>query len=161
MLNIVHIIYKKAIKRFIRKVKVAYYKYIFGVRDLDIYFPVFLEPINNIAIGEGVAINAFVHIWANAKVEIGNNTLIASHVQITTSTHDYNVYPMKTSRIDMPVKIGNNVWIGSGAIIFPGVSIGDNSVIGAGSLVNKDIPANSVAYGVPAKVSKQLAHKTK
>ena len=55
--------------------------------------------------------------------------------------------------------IGNNVWIGSGANILPGVSIGDNSIIGAGSVVIKDIPANSVAVGIPAKVIKNLDDK--
>ena len=55
--------------------------------------------------------------------------------------------------------IGNNVWIGSGANILPGVSIGDNSIIGAGSIVIKDIPANSVAVGIPAKVIKNLDDK--
>ena len=57
------------------------------------------------------------------------------------------------------VIIGNNVWIGSGANILPGVSIGDNSIIGAGSVVIKDIPANSVAVGIPAKVIKNLDDK--
>ena len=56
----------------------------------------------------------------------------------------------------MPVNIGNNVWIGAGAIILPGVSIGDNSVIGAGSVVTKDIPANVVAVGNPCKVLREI-----
>jgi acetyltransferase-like isoleucine patch superfamily enzyme len=121
------------------------------------YFPVFIEDIKNVKVGEGVSINAFVHIWANAPIEIGNNTMIASHVQITSSTHDYSVYPMRSRRMDMPVKIGSNVWIGAGAIILPGVVIGDNSVIGAGSLVNEEVPANVVAFGVPARVVKHIS----
>ena len=55
--------------------------------------------------------------------------------------------------------IGNNVWIGAGAIILPGVTIGDNTVIGAGSVVTKDIPANSVAFGVPCKVQREIGEK--
>jgi maltose O-acetyltransferase len=55
-----------------------------------------------------------------------------------------------------PVTIGNNVWIGGGAIICPGVSIGDNCTIGAGSVVTKDIPSNSIAVGNPCKVIKSI-----
>lgn len=156
MFNLIIIIYYKFIKRKILNSKIRYYKKILNVSNLDIYFPVFIDRIENLKIGENVCINAFVHIWANAPVQIGDNTMIASHVQITTSTHDYNFYPMRSKRIDVPVTIGRNVWIGSGAIIFPGVNIGDNSVIGAGSLVNKDIPPNSIAYGMPAVVKKKI-----
>lgn len=138
------------------KLKKYYYKRKFKVKHLDIYFPIFINSYENINIGENCAINAFVHIWANENVTIGNNSLIASHVQICTSTHDYNHHPYRDKRIDSPIKIGNNVWIGSGAIILPGISIGNNSVIGAGSLVTKNIPENCIAYGVPARVAKKL-----
>ena len=57
------------------------------------------------------------------------------------------------------VTIGNNVWIGSGAIILGGITIGDNSIIGAGAVVNKDIPEDSIAVGVPAKVIKKIDFK--
>lgn len=132
----------------------AHYRRLFGVSRLDIYFPVFIESPANVRLGENVSINAFTHIWANAPVVIGDNTMIAAHVQITTSTHDYNVTPMRDERIDKPVRIGKNVWIGSGAIVFPGVSIGDNTVIGAGALVLSDVPANCIAYGAPAVVKR-------
>ena len=55
-----------------------------------------------------------------------------------------------------PIKIGNNVWIGGNVIVLPGVNIGDNVVIGAGSVVNKDIPSNSMAVGIPCKVIKKI-----
>lgn len=55
-----------------------------------------------------------------------------------------------------PIKVGNNVWIGGNVVVLPGVTIGDNVVIGAGSVVNKDIPSNSVAVGNPCKVIKSL-----
>ena len=58
-----------------------------------------------------------------------------------------------------PIIIGNNVWIGAGAIIMPGVTIGDNTVIGAGSIVTKDIESNSVAYGNPCKVQRKIGSK--
>ena len=79
--------------------------------------------------------------------------MFAPNVTVITATHP--IHPelrSKQAQYNMPVNIGNNVWIGAGAIILPGVSIGDNSVIGAGSVVTKDIPNNSIAVGNPAKV---------
>lgn len=154
-MRIIFKIYGFLMERY-EKFQYNYYKNRLNVKEIDLYFPVFLRQIDNIKLGEKVAINAFVHIWATANVEIGDNTMIASHVQITTATHDYNFHPMRDKRIDKEVKIGKNVWIGSGSIIFPGVVIGDNVVIGAGSLVNSDIPSNTIAYGIPAKVIKQV-----
>jgi acetyltransferase-like isoleucine patch superfamily enzyme len=123
---------------------------------LEIQFPVFIEPITGLHVGDSVVINAFVHIWAHEPVRIGDNTMIASHVQITTSTHDYTVRPYRDCRKSAPVTIGRNVWIGTGAIILPGITIGDNAVIGAGSVVSKDVPENTVVAGVPARVIRTL-----
>ena len=61
--------------------------------------------------------------------------------------------------IPKPIKIGKNVWIGSNAAVLPGVTIGDNAVIGAGAVVTKDVPANRIAAGVPAKVIKRINEK--
>ena len=133
-----------------------YYRKKLGVKKLDIYFPIFISNFKNIEIGENCALNAFVHIWSNEKIVIGENSMIASHVQISTSTHDYSCRPYRETRVDLPVFIGKNVWVGSGVIILPGVKIGDNSVIGAGSVVTKDVPKNCLVYGVPAKLIKVL-----
>lgn len=89
-------------------------------------------------------------------IEIGNNVLIASHTVITSLTHDINADFYKNTLIKRKVTIGNNVWIGSGAIILPGVRISDGAVIGAGSVVTKDVPHNTIVAGVPAKPIKQL-----
>ena len=90
-------------------------------------------------------------------IDIGNHVLIASDVKIYTAAHPvtakermipgggWNIYAQ-------PVKIEDGVWIGGGAIILPGVTIGRNAVIGAGAVVTKDIPANAVAVGSPARV---------
>lgn len=120
-----------------------------------IHQPVHIHPKQNVFIHEKVNIAPFVQIWANAEVVINSNTLIASHVIITSSTHDYNVQPIQSKRIDRKVIIGKDVWIGSGAIIFPGVTIGDGAVIGAGSIVTKDVQSNSVYVGIPAKKIKE------
>lgn len=131
-----------------------HYKNIFGIKNLDIYFPVFIHQKENVRIGENCAINAFVHIWANDEVFLGENTMIASHVVITTSTHDYMASPMRSIRIDKKVKIGANVWIGSGAVIMPGVTIGDGAVVGAGAVVLRDVPEGAIVAGVPARIIK-------
>jgi acetyltransferase-like isoleucine patch superfamily enzyme len=140
-----------------KELRIWYFKNVFKVKKINIESPVFIYEYKNIEMGENVTINAFVHIWANCNLKIGKDTMLASHVQITTSTHDYNIHPMHATRIDQPVEIGKNVWIGTGAIILPGVTIGDNSVIGAGSVVTKDIPDNSIAYGIPAIVRKKIS----
>ena len=120
-----------------------------------IQFPVRIEGINHVSIGSNVSINAFVHIWGHGGVEIGNDTLIASHVAIVSVTHDSNAVLYRDSCIEKKVTIGKNVWIGSHAVILQGIEIGDNAIIGAGSVVNKNVEANTTVAGVPAKVIKR------
>ena len=134
-----------------------YYRKRLRVEKLDVYFPIFISNFDKVILGENCSIASFVHIWSNETVTIGDETIIAAHVQISSSTHNYLRRPYRSQRINQPVTIGKNVWIGSGAIVMPGVTIGDHAVIGAGSVVTKDIPASSLAYGVPAKVIKSLA----
>jgi maltose O-acetyltransferase len=105
----------------------------------------------DISLGDNVTINSFVHIWGNGGLTIGDNSMIASHTAITTLTHNPNSKLFNKETIAKPIKIGNNVWIGTHSIILPGVTIGNNVIIGAGSFINKNIPDNSVYIGVPAK----------
>lgn len=65
----------------------------------------------------------------------------------------------KVAQFNIPVRIGNNVWIGAGAVILPGITIGDDSVIGAGSVVTKDIPAGVVAVGNPCRVLREIGER--
>lgn len=117
----------------------------------------------NIFLGNDLIINMNCTFVDNKPICIGNKVLIASNVQIYTSSHP--VLPQERlisgckertatffRTYARPVKIGNNVWIGGGSIILPGVTIGENSVIGAGSVVNRSIPANCVAVGNPCRV---------
>lgn len=93
----------------------------------------------------------------DGNIFIGDHCMFAPNVIIATAGHP--ILPElreKQYQYNMDVHIGNNVWIGAGAIVLPGVSIGDNSVIGAGSVVTKDIPANVVAYGNPCKVQREI-----
>jgi maltose O-acetyltransferase len=88
-----------------------------------------------------------------ARITIGEDVQIGPNVQLLTPTHP--VEPdLRREKYEAakPIVIGNNVWLGGGAIVLPGVTIGDNSVIGAGAVVTKDIPANVVALGNPARI---------
>jgi len=136
--------------------------------NVKIDTPFYCDYGKNIFIGKNVIININCTFVDCNKIEIGNNVLIASNVQIYTATHPVNVEErlLKGWKEDsghaffkvyaLPVKIEDNVWIGGGTIILPGVTIGKNSVIGAGSVVTKDIPNNCVAVGNPCKVMKKL-----
>lgn len=94
--------------------------------------------------------------------KIGNRVMIATHSIITSLTHDYNLENMRRApAIAKEVIIQDDVWIGSGVIIMPGVRIGKGAIIGANSVVTKDIPANAIAYGIPAKIIKYRNIDTK
>lgn len=84
-------------------------------------------------------------------ISIGDGTMIGPNVIIATDNHDLNNKMILKCK---KVEIGNNVWIGAGVRILPGVRIGDNAVIGAGAVVTKDVEANTVVAGVPAKFIK-------
>lgn len=109
---------------------------------------------SSIIIGDRVSFGDNVKLYANESISIGNDTMIANDVIILTSTHDYNNNPMWKERIDRPVKIGSNVWIGARSIILPGVIIEDYPVIGAGSIVTSHVPIYSIVAGNPAKIIK-------
>lgn len=94
----------------------------------------------------------------DANIYIGNKVMFGPNVVVATANHP--ILPELRERLlqyNKEVRIGNNVWIGAGVIIVPGVTIGDNSVIGAGSIVTKDIPANVVAYGNPCCVAREIS----
>ena len=79
---------------------------------------------------------------------------------LTTAAHPVDPeLRAKGMQFNKDIHIGNNVWIGAGAIVLPGVTIGENSVIGAGSIVTKDIPANVVAVGNPCRVMREIGEE--
>lgn len=112
----------------------------------------------NTTLGENFFANNNLTILDAAPVTIGNDVLIAPNVGIYTAGHalDPQVRRKTGAEFGLPVTIGNNVWLGANVTVTPGVTIGENSVIGAGSVVTKDIPANVLAYGDPAKVIRKL-----
>lgn len=111
----------------------------------------------NIHLGENFYANFDCIILDVCEIKIGKNAMLAPNVQIYTAYHPIDP-KLRISGIEYgsPVTIGDNVWIGGGAIINPGVTIGDNVVIGSGSVVTKDIPSNCVAVGNPCKVIKNI-----
>ncbi|MDR1408901.1 MAG: sugar O-acetyltransferase [Oscillospiraceae bacterium] len=115
---------------------------------------------HHVHIGSGVYLNSGVTLVDDAEIFIGDNCLIAPNVVISTSGHP--ILPILREHhyvYNLPVRIGKNVWIGSGVQILPGVTIGDNAVIGAGSVVTRDIPANVVAMGAPCRVVREIGEK--
>lgn len=107
----------------------------------------------NIEVGENFYANYNCIILDVNRVQIGENVLLAPNVQIYTASHPTDPMERLTFKeLSKPIVIGNNVWIGGGAIICPGVRIGNNTTIGAGSVVTKDIPDNVIAAGNPCKV---------
>lgn len=119
--------------------------------------PFYCDYGYNIEVGENFYANHGCIILDVCKVSIGDNVLLGPNVQIYTATHPLNpVERLSGKEFGKEISIGNNVWIGGGAIICPGVRIGDNSVIAAGSVVIKDIPDNVLAGGNPCKVIKTI-----
>jgi maltose O-acetyltransferase len=112
---------------------------------------------SNIALGDGVYLNASCVILDCARVEIGAGSLLGPAVQVYAATHPTDAQQRRAGlEYAAPVTIGANVWIGGGAIVGPGVTIGENAVIGAGSVVIRNVPANVVAVGNPCRVIREL-----
>lgn len=110
-------------------------------------------------IGEGVKLLGLsTLIDCQDQVTIGEYSFVGHGVMILTGWHDYYCKDLERQQAiyTKPVTIGKGVWIASGAIILPGVSVGDNSVIGAGSVVTKDVPPNQLWVGNPASFKKEL-----
>jgi len=116
----------------------------------------------NIELGENFYSNVNLVILDGAKVTIGDNCFIAPNVGIHTAGHPID-FERRNKGLEYayPIKIGDNVWIGAGVNILPGVTIGNNCVIGAGSVVNRDLPENSLAAGVPCKVIREITEADK
>jgi acetyltransferase-like isoleucine patch superfamily enzyme len=102
----------------------------------------------NISIDDYAAIGHNVHVWNFDRVSLGRFCMIAADVTISNGWHDKNTFEPGSG----PTTIGHGAWIGTGARIVGNVSIGDNSVVGAGSVVIRDVPANTIVVGVPARV---------
>lgn len=125
--------------------------------NIDIQTPFFCDYGCHISVGDNFFANFNCVFLDCSAITIGNNVFLAPNVQIYAAHH-----PIIASErilgpeLASPVTIGDNVWLGGGCIICPGVSIGANTTIGAGSVVTKDIPANVVAAGNPCRIIRHL-----
>lgn len=120
---------------------------------LGIFTPVQIDFPKQIAFGKNVFINHSFTAMSIGGIEFGDNVQIGPHVTIVTDNHDLeNRYVLRCRR----VVIGNNVWIGAGSCIMPGVRIGDNAVIAGGAVVTKDVPADAIVGGNPARVIRMI-----
>ena len=115
---------------------------------------------HNVHMGKGVYCNVNFTCVDDAEIFIGDWCMFGPNVVIATAGHP--ILPVLREHhytYAIPVHIGCNVWVGSNVSILPGVTIGDNTVIGAGAVVDRDIPANTVAVGVPCKVLRPIGDK--
>ncbi|HCK2935399.1 TPA: chorismate mutase [Enterococcus faecium] len=124
---------------------------------------IYMEPVinfdygYNIFVGENFYANFNCTFLDVSTIEIGDNCMFAPNVQLYTATHP--LHPVKRNsglEYAKPIKIGNNVWLGGGVIVTPGVTLGDNVVVGAGSVMTKSFPDNVVIAGNPARIIKTV-----
>ena len=131
-------------------------------RDVDKSFRLF-PPFHtdcgkNIVVGKNVFINSCCKFQDQGGITIGNGVLIGHNVTLATLNHDerpqfrQNIYPK-------PIKIGDNVWIGSNATILQGVTIGNGAIVGANALVTHDVPENTIVTGIPARILRKVKTK--
>jgi maltose O-acetyltransferase len=119
--------------------------------------PLYVDYGSHIRIGARCFANFGLVAVDVAAITIGNDVQICPNVQLLTATHPVDPEPRRQGwEAGKPITIGNNVWLGGGAIVLPGVSIGENTVVGAGAVVTRDLPANVVAAGNPARVIRAL-----
>ncbi|HFD1652137.1 chorismate mutase [Enterococcus lactis] len=124
---------------------------------------IYMEPVinfdygYNIFVGENFYANFNCTFLDVSTIEIGDNCMFAPNVQLYTATHP--LHPVKRNsglEYAKPIKIGDNVWLGGGVIVTPGVTLGNNVVVGAGSVVTKSFPDNVVIAGNPARIIKTV-----
>ncbi|BCX12981.1 MAG: hypothetical protein KatS3mg067_1919 [Thermosynechococcus sp.] len=117
-----------------------------------------VEWPRHVRIGADTSIGPGVYLWASSQghINIGEHCAIAAYIRIVTPTHDPAALPIAAVRINRSVEIGDDVWIGTGAIILPGVRIGSRSIVAAGAVVTKDVPEDVLVAGVPARIVKTL-----
>lgn len=124
-------------------------------RTLRLIPPFYTDCGKNIHVGQNVFMNAGCTIQDQGGVYIGDGALIGHHAMIATLNHDFD--PKKRQELHpLPIYIGKDAWLGANVTILPGVKIGDGAVIAAGAVVTKDVSANTVVAGVPAKLVKQI-----
>ncbi|HEY3142695.1 MAG TPA: sugar O-acetyltransferase [Acidimicrobiales bacterium] len=125
--------------------------------DSEIRPPFYCDYGHHIRVGARTFANFGLVALDVAPITIGDDVQIGPNVQLLTPTHPIEPEPRRAKlEAAEPIAIGSNVWLGGGVIVLPGVSIGENTVVGAGSVVPRDLPANVVALGNPARIARTL-----
>lgn len=120
-----------------------------------VFPPFYTDFGKNITVGKNVFINACCHFQDHGGVTLGDDCLIGHNVVFATLNHGM-APEARASMLPAPIILGRNVWVGSSSTILQGVTIGDNAIIAAGSVVTKDVPANTVVGGVPARYIRNI-----
>ena len=123
--------------------------------DFRVFPPFFTDFGKNIHLGKNVFINAGCKFQDQGGIIIGDNALIGHNVVLATLNHNEDV-KKRGNLIPAPIKIGNDVWIGSNATILPGVTVGDGAIIAAGAVVTKNVEPKTIVSGVPAKYVRDI-----
>ena len=129
-------------------------------QSLRVFPPLYADFGKNISVGEGVFINACCHFQDHGGVTLGDGCQIGHNVVFATLNHELPAERRGVTR-PAPIVLGKKVWVGSNATILQGVTIGDNAVVAAGAVVTKDVPANTIVGGVPARVIKRIDESIK
>lgn len=124
--------------------------------NLHVWGRVRIDYPGRVYLGDNCALNEGVLILARDDIRIGNGVILSANVMVISASLDYAHSPPPYGRASAPVHIHDYVWVGAGAKIMPGVKIGEGAVIGAGAVVTRNVPANAVAVGAPARVIRQL-----
>lgn len=122
---------------------------------LRVFPPFYTDFGKNIRVGEQVFINACCHFQDHGGVTLGDGCQIGHNVVFATLNHELAPKRRQITR-PAPIVLGRNVWVGSNATILQGVTIGDNAVIAAGAVVTRDVPANAIVGGVPARILRTI-----
>ncbi|MFJ2524613.1 DapH/DapD/GlmU-related protein [Pseudomonas sp. P1B16] len=117
--------------------------------------PIYFER-GNLELGKGAFINSGCVLLDEATIRIGRKAMLGPQVRLCTTSHDVHPDRRKSNDYIAPITVGDNAWIGAGAVILPGVNIGQNSVVAANSVVTEDVVANALYAGSPAKFKKWL-----
>ena len=124
---------------------------------VDIRPPLRVDYGHNITIGDGSWVNFGLTALDVAPIVIGQDVLIGPNCSLYTAIHPTEPGPRRAKwESAAPITLGDNVWLGGSVVVCPGVTIGENSIIGAGAVVTRDIPANSIAVGNPARFIRAL-----
>ena len=124
-------------------------------KSFRLFPPFYTDCGKNIKVGKNVFINACCKFQDQGGIEIGNGVLIGHSVTLATLNHEkdpknrQNIYPK-------PIKIGDNVWIGSNATVLQGITIGSGAIIGANAVVTKNVSPNTIVAGIPARVIRKI-----